>query len=216
MRFENLLQQIFRILCGNLNDFLLCVKQPFKYALCFFQSATFLETKKIKIKRNGTLKESSSYRLVKWWRKVPPCHLWLTMKGIIPEIIKHYGQTNYCHIWTIFSVKDFTHHSHTKYYDYDLLECDTVPTDTYTCVWEEPVASICWLQGGDRMFLQYRKLLIRFITSYITRWESSFLIMFFRRQGTRVLTAVTVSSAVLSKFWSNILHLICSYVILWW
>jgi hypothetical protein len=39
--------------------------------------------------------------------------------------------------------------------------------------------------------------------------------MFFRRPGTRVLTAVTVSSAVLSKFWSNIFHLICSYVILW-
>jgi len=38
MRFENLLQQIFRILCGNLNYFLLCVKQPFKYPLCFFSN----------------------------------------------------------------------------------------------------------------------------------------------------------------------------------
>jgi hypothetical protein len=124
----------------------------------------------------------------------------LTRKGIIPEIIKHYVQTKCCHIWTIFSVTDFTHHSHTKYYDCGLLECDTVPPGTCTYVWEEPVASICWLLGGDRMFLQYKELLIRFITSYITRQESSFLIMFFRRPGTRVLTAVTVSSAVLSKF----------------
>jgi hypothetical protein len=109
----------------------------------FFQSATFLETKKIKIESNGTLKESSSYRLRKWCGKVPPCHLWLTRKGIIPEIIKHYRQTNYCHIWTIFCVTDFAHHSHTKYYDCGLLECDTGPPGMCTCVWEEPVASIC-------------------------------------------------------------------------
>jgi hypothetical protein len=163
----------------------------------FFQSATCLETQKIEIKINGTLKESSTYILVKWWMKVPPYHLWLSRKGIIPEIIKNYGQTNYCHIWTILSVTDFTHHSHTQYYDCGLLECDTVPP--CTCA-----------------FLQYRELLIRFITSYITGQESSFLVMLFRRPGTRVWSAVTVSSAVLSKFWSNVFHLICSYVILWW
>jgi len=50
------------------------------------------------------------------------------------------------------------------------------------------------------MYLQYRELFIRFITSYNTGQESSFFRIFFRRPGTRVLTAVTVSSAVLSKF----------------
>ena len=123
-------------------NFLLFVKQPFKYAWSFFQSATFLQTKTIVIKRNSTLKERSSCRLVKWWRKVPLCHLWLTRKGIIPQIIKHYEQTKYCHVWTIFSVTDFTHHSHTKYYECGLLECDTVPPDSRTCVWEELVVSI--------------------------------------------------------------------------
>lgn len=113
---ENTEQQILN-LCVGVKMICPCVwSNHLNMRTTYFPVCYILGNQRIE-KKNCILRENSHLKWVKWQRKLLPCYLWMTNKCIMPEIIKkNYGHTHW-QARSILPLTDFTHPSHTKYYD---------------------------------------------------------------------------------------------------